>query len=246
MPRRLVINNWSHGRKPQCPHVLHLAPRCFNLLSNCQAHFFGTWYDFGLELGFNIFNCCSRCTRCGPTSHWPTFTMHHACKLSCTPQWFVTDVCFITAPHWWSFPTAIFVARIRDVKVLFPPKRQRRPSLFRLVIGFVFKARVVRFLTAASPSPLGCCGIACSVLETHSARMRLNAAPETSGPVGVSASWQLRVTAKEKESESPWWNSGRDEIAWLYLEMQRQSNQTPALLWSLFKAAVVCTYRYGD
>ncbi|TWW72721.1 hypothetical protein D4764_15G0001150 [Takifugu flavidus] len=32
------------------------------------------------------------------------------------------------------------------------------------------------------------------------ARMRLNAAPETSGSVGISASWQLRVTAKEKES----------------------------------------------
>lgn len=94
--------------------------------------------------------------------------------------------------------SAVFVARVRDVSLSFPPKPQRRPSLFRLVIGFVFKGRVI--LTATSPSPLGCCGVACSVSEKHSARMRLNAAPETSGPVGVSASWQLRVTAKEKES----------------------------------------------
>lgn len=80
--------------------------------------------------------------------------------------------------------------------------------------------------TPPPPSPLSCCGVACSVLEEHGA-------PETSGSVGISASWRLGVTAKEKESH----HDGTVVVMRSpeYLETQRQSNQTPALLWSLFK-----------
>lgn len=149
------------------------------------------------------FNCPSRCTRCGPTSPWPTFTMHHACKLSCTPQWFVTDMCFITAPHWWSFQCHFCFQDSWCQSLLFPPKRQRSPSLFRLVIGFVFKARVVRFLMAAPQKRQG-------LLASRGSLPRRRNRRDHDGTVVVIRSPD-------------------------YLEMQRQSNQTSALLWSLFK-----------
>lgn len=68
--------------------------------------------------------------------------MHHACKLSCKPQLLVTDMCFITAPPWWSFPwfrprsSAIFVGEIHD-GLLFPSELKRTHSLSHFVIVFV-------------------------------------------------------------------------------------------------------------
>lgn len=124
--------------------------RYFIHWQQCRPHL--TRADSKAELALNALPLNTGGERCGSASGWPTFTLHRARRRPCKPQWFVTNVCVISA-SWLRCDAALlfgffffvcvclFSARIPAIKVrYFPPKpEEEAPRVCGLVIGLLLK-----------------------------------------------------------------------------------------------------------